>query len=88
MNFLGGPVIKTSPSSAGGMSLVPVRGTKILQASWAKNQNIKYKLYSNKFNRDFLNGPHKKKILKKIKEPFISISNPILNYVAHALGCK
>ena len=58
MNFLGGPVTKTSASNAGGMSLVPVQGTKILQASQAKNQNIKYKQYCNKFNRDFLNGPH------------------------------
>ena len=53
MNFLGSPVIKTSCSNAGGMSLVPVLETKILQAPRVKNQYIKYKRYCNKFNKDF-----------------------------------
>ena len=33
--------------------------------SGQKNQKIK--IYCNKFNKDFKNGPHQKKILKKIK---------------------
>ena len=30
-----------------------------------KTKNIKQKQYSNKFNKDFKNGPHQKKKLKK-----------------------
>ena len=44
----GGPVVKTSPSSAGGAGSIPGRGAKILHAGWPKNQNIKK--YCNKFN--------------------------------------
>ena len=32
-----------------------------------KNQNVKQKQYCNKFNKDFKNGPHQKKVLKKKK---------------------
>ena len=60
-DFPGSPVVKTSPSSAGGAGLIPGRGAKIPHASQPKNQNIK----QNKFNKDFKNGPHQKKILKK-----------------------
>ena len=60
-------MVKTSPSSAGGMGLIPSQGAKIPHASWPKNQNIKQKQYCNKFNKDFKNGPHeKKKTLKKL----------------------
>ena len=41
--FPGGPVVKTSPSNAGGVGLTPGWGTKIPHASWPKNQNIKQK---------------------------------------------
>ena len=63
--FPGGPVVKTSPSNAGGAGLIPSRGAKIPHASRPKNQNIKQKQYCNKFNKDFKNGPHRKKCLKK-----------------------
>ena len=33
-----GPVVKTSPSSAGGVGLIPGWGAKIPHASWSKNQ--------------------------------------------------
>ena len=71
-DFPGGPVVKTSPSSAGGACLIPGWGAKILHASWPKNQNIKkekQKQHCNKFNKDLKkNGPHQKK--KKLKREF------------------
>ena len=39
-DFPGGPVVKTSPSNAGGMASIPDREAEILLASWPKNQNI------------------------------------------------
>ena len=67
-DFPGGPVVKTSPSNAGGVSLIPGWGAKMPHASQPKNQNIKQKQYCNKFNKDFKNGPHQKKILKTNKQ--------------------
>ena len=49
----GGSVVKTSPSSAGGESLIPGPGAKIPYASQPKNQNIKQKQYCNKFDKCF-----------------------------------
>lgn len=49
-DFPGGPEVRTSPSSAGGVGLISGQGAKILHALWPKNQNIKHKLYCNKFN--------------------------------------
>ena len=46
-------MVKTSPSNAGGASLIPGQGAKIPYASRPKNQNIKQKQYRNKFNKDF-----------------------------------
>ena len=46
-NFPGGPVVKISPSNAGGADSVPGRGAKILRPSWPKN--IKQEQYCNKF---------------------------------------
>jgi len=60
-------VVKTLPPNTGGTSLIPDWGTKISDALWSKKQNIKQKQYCNKFNKDFLNGPHKKS--KKKKKP-------------------
>ena len=60
-DFPGSPVLKTSPSNAGGAGLIPGWGAKIPHASRTKNQNIKQKQYCNKFNKDFKNGPHQKK---------------------------
>ena len=53
-DFPGGPVAKTSPSSAGGWAgSIPGQGTKIPHALWPKNDNGKQKQYCNKFNEDF-----------------------------------
>ena len=60
-DFPGGPVVETLPSNAGGVGLIPGRGTKIPHASGPKNQNIKQKQYCNKFNKDFKNGTNQKK---------------------------
>ena len=38
--FPGGPVVKTSPSNAGGMGSIPGRRAKIPHVSWPKNQNM------------------------------------------------
>ena len=40
-DFLGGLVVKTLPSNAGGVGLIPGSRAKIPHASWLKNQNIK-----------------------------------------------
>ena len=63
--FPGRPVVKTSLSNAGGVGLIPGQRAKTPHASQTKNQNIKQKQYCNKFNKDFKDGPHQKKSLKK-----------------------
>ena len=64
----GGPVVKALPSQVGDVGSIPGWGTKISGASWpkkAKCETVKQKLYCNKFNKDFNNGPHEgKKVLK------------------------
>ena len=40
-DFPGGPVVKTSPSSAGGAGSIPGWGAELPHALWQKNQNIK-----------------------------------------------
>ena len=57
-DFLGGPVVKTSPSNAEDASSIPGWGAEIQHASQRKNQNMKRKQYCNKFTKDFTNGPH------------------------------
>ena len=57
-DFPSGPVVKASPSSAGGAGLIPGWGARIPHVSWPKDQNIKQKQYGNKFSEDFKNGPH------------------------------
>ena len=52
-DFPGGPVVKTSPFTAGGMGSTTGVGAKIPHASWLKNQNVKQKQYCNKFNTNF-----------------------------------
>ena len=42
-DFLGGPVVKTWPSIAGGAGLISAQGTKIPLVSGSKNKNIKKK---------------------------------------------
>ena len=53
-DFPGGPVVKTSPSNAGGVGSIPGQGAKMPHTSWPQKQkNIKQKQYCNKFNKDF-----------------------------------
>ena len=54
-DFPAGPVVKTSPSNAGGAGSIPCQGAKIPHASQPKNQNMRQKQYRNKFNKDFKN---------------------------------
>ena len=49
-DFHGGPVVKTWPSNARVMGLIPDCRANIPHDSWPKNQNIKQKQYFNKFN--------------------------------------
>ena len=51
-DFPVGPVVKTSPSNAGGAGLIPGLGAEIPHALQPKYQNIKQKQYCNKFNKD------------------------------------
>ena len=64
-DFPGSPVVKTSPSNAGGVGSIPGQEAEIPHALWPKNQNIKQKQYCNKFNKDFKYGLHQKKSLKE-----------------------
>ena len=61
-DFPGGPVVKTSPSKAEDVSLIPGQGAKIPDGKPKKKKkktpNRKHKQYCNKFNKDFKNGPH------------------------------
>ena len=66
-DFPRGSVVKTMPPNAGGAGSIPDWGAKIPHGSWPKNQNINQKQYCNKFNKDFNDGAHKKKSLKKIE---------------------
>ena len=47
------------------MGSIPGQRAKVPHALWPKNQNIKQKQCCNKINKDFKNGPHRKKNLKK-----------------------
>ena len=46
-------MVKSEPSNAGGVGLIPGWGVKILCASRTKTQKIKQKQYCSKFNKDF-----------------------------------
>ena len=61
-DFPGGPVVGTSPSSAGVVGSIPGQGAKIPHALQPRNQNIKQKQHCNKFNKDLKNGPHQKNL--------------------------
>ena len=65
-NFPGGLVVKISPFNAGSLGSIPGQEVKILHAFRMKNQDIRQKQYCNKFNEDFLNGPHFFNLKKKI----------------------
>ena len=66
-DFPGGPVVKSSPSSAEGTGSIPGWRAKTVHTSGPKNQNIKQKQYCKKFHKDFKNGPHLKSLKKKKK---------------------
>ena len=51
-DFPAGPVVKTSPSNAGGADLNPSWRAKIPYVSWPKNQNINNKSNIIAFNKD------------------------------------
>ena len=57
-DFPAGPVVTTSPSSAGGVGLIPDLRAKILHASWPKSQNIKQKQNVTNSIKTLKNGPH------------------------------
>ena len=61
MDFPCDPVVKILPAHAGGAALIPSWETEVPHALWPKNQNIKQKQCCNKINKDFKNGPHRKK---------------------------
>ena len=64
-DFPGGPVVKTSPSNAGGVGSTPCWRAKIPHASPPKKKKREHKQqkqYCNKFNKDFKNGPHQKSL--------------------------
>ena len=61
-DFPGGPVVKTSPSSAGGVGLILSWETEIPHTSRSKSQNTT----CNTFNKDLVHIK-KKKILKGIQ---------------------
>ena len=69
MGLPGSPVVKTLPSNAGGVGLIPGWGAKIPHALGPKNRNIKQKQYCNKFNKNF----------KKKKKKFYSKSQHLEN---------
>ena len=65
------------PVNAGGTGLIPDWGVNIPCALWPKKKTIKQKQYSNRFNKDFKNGPHiHKKFFKKIKSKSVQGNNP------------
>ena len=80
-DFPGSPVVKTSHSNAACVGSIPGRGHKIPHASGPKNGNIKKeKQYCNKLNKDFKNGPQKKKSLKKKKKKTLpTLSKGVIN---------
>ena len=46
-HFPGGPVVKSSPSNAGGAGSIPGQGEKIPHASWPQNVKQKQHIVTN-----------------------------------------
>jgi len=63
-DFPGGPVVKTLPSKAGGLSSIPDPVAKTPLASEPKRQKIKQKQYCNKFSKDLKKVVHIKSLEK------------------------
>ena len=72
-------MVKTLPSDARGVGLIPGQGVLIPHTSWSKKQNIKQKSYCNKFNTDFKNDPYQKN-LKKKKDKLYFLKNVKINH--------
>ena len=66
-DFPGSPVVKILPSNASSACSTPGWGGKIPHASQPKHQNIRWKQYCIKFNKNFKHGSHRS-ILKKGKK--------------------
>ena len=73
-DFPGSPVVKTLPSNAGGVGLIPGWGTEIPHVSHPKKKKSKHKQYCNKFNKDL-----KKSLSIKKKERVGSLALASLN---------
>ena len=58
----GGSVVRALPSNVEGEGLIPGWEAKIQKK---KKKHKQQKQYCNKFNKDFTNGPHQKKIKKE-----------------------
>ena len=54
-------MVKTSPSTEGGVGSASGQEARIPHALQPKSHNIEEKQYCSKFNKDFKNGPHQKK---------------------------
>ena len=63
-DFPGGPVVKMSLSNTGDAGLISEQGAKIPHALQAPPPQ-KNPQNCNKFNQDFLNGPHQKRKKKR-----------------------
>ena len=74
-DFPGGPVVKTSPSNAEGVGLIPGWGTKTTHAWNPKSKNIKQKQYCNRFNKDFKNGPYRNYLKKLINTKILKCTD-------------
>ena len=57
-------MVKTLPSTAGGVGLILGQAARIPHASWSKKQNMEVKHYCNRFNKD-LKMIHIKNLKKK-----------------------
>ena len=62
-----GPVVKTLPFHAEGVSSSPCWGAKIPHALGPKNQNIQQKQYCKQFNKDLKIDPCQKKKKNSLK---------------------
>ena len=53
-------MVEPSLPTQGVVGSIPGGEAESLHTLWAKNQNIKWKQYCNKFNKDFKKGLYKK----------------------------
>ena len=60
-------MVKTLPSNAGDVGVIPGWGAKISPASRPKQKNMKQKQCCNKFNKGFKHGPYLKKKKKRLE---------------------